>query len=97
MHLKGIYPALFTPYDDTGAVSEKMLRRLVTALVKAGVDGLYLCGGTGEGLLLSTGERKRIAEIAVQEANGRIKVLVHVGALNAGLRGTGPPCRTNRG
>jgi N-acetylneuraminate lyase len=81
LRLTGIYPALFTPYDETGAISEKMLRKLVAAQVAAGVDGLYLCGGTGEGLLLSTEERKRVAEIAVQEANGRAKVLVHVGSL----------------
>ncbi len=84
MHLKGIYPALFTPYDESGSLSEKMLRRIIAAQVAAGVDGIYLCGGTGEGLLLTAAERKRAAEIAVQEANGRVKVVVHVGSIATG-------------
>jgi N-acetylneuraminate lyase len=81
LHLKGIYPALFTPFDRSGAVSEPMLRRLVDVHIKAGVDGLYLCGGTGEGLLLTTEERNRITDIVVHEAKNRVKVLVHVGSL----------------
>jgi len=82
--LKGIYPALFTPYDETGAISEEMLRKLISVQVAAGVDGVYLCGGTGEGLLLSIEERKRVAEIAVQDAKGHAKVVVHVGSVATG-------------
>src|SRR6266851_9565848 len=82
--LRGIYPALFTPYDATGAVAEPMLRRLVDVFIKSGVDGLYLCGGTGEGLLLKTEERKRVTEIVVNEAKGRVAVMAHVGCVSTG-------------
>jgi N-acetylneuraminate lyase len=81
LQLNGIYPALFTPFDTSGNVSEGTLCRLVDVLVKSGVDGLYLCGGTGEGLLLSSEERMRVAEIVVREAGKRVKVVVHVGSV----------------
>jgi N-acetylneuraminate lyase len=81
LQLKGIYPALFTPFEENGAVSEPMLRRLASRYITSGVDGLFLCGGTGEGLLLSPAERKRVAEIVMDEVHGRAIVLVHVGSI----------------
>lgn len=81
MGFRGIYPAVFTPFDSTGAVSESMLRTIIGVFIQCGVDGLYLCGGTGEGLLLTTDERKRVTEIAVDEARGRVTVMVHVGSV----------------
>ena len=69
-HWKGIIPAMLTPYGDDGAVHEGRTRRLVRHLLDQGVSGLYLCGSTGEGFLLTPDERKLVAEIVIDEVRG---------------------------
>ena len=81
MKLHGVMPALITPFDSDNRVSEPMLRRLVDHYAGIGMHGLYVCGGTGEGILLTVEERKRVTEIVVDEARGRLAVIVHVGAV----------------
>ena len=80
MRLEGAIPALVTPYNAAGEVSEPVLQNLVDMQIQAGVTGLYLCGGTGEGILLTTSERKRIVEVVVERCGGRVPVIVHVGS-----------------
>ncbi len=82
MKLEGAIPALLTPYTPAGDISEDMLRRLVDVFIRAGVNGLYLCGSSGEGVLLKTSERKKVVEIVLAETRGRIPVVVHVGAIS---------------
>lgn len=77
----GIYSAMCTPYGNDGAINEAMIETLVEYHVSAEVDGIWLCGGSAEVALLSSEERKRTVEVATRAAAGRIKVLVHVGAL----------------
>jgi N-acetylneuraminate lyase len=81
MRIHGVLPALLTPYDSEGLVSEEMLRRLVALHIQLGVSGLYICGGAGEGVLLNVAERKLVTEIVVREARKRIPVIVHVGSV----------------
>jgi len=76
---QGVYPALVTPFDVEGRVDEDVLRDLVDWHLKAGVRGSFVCGSTGEGLLLSTEERKRVAEVVVDHLSGRGLCIVHVG------------------
>jgi N-acetylneuraminate lyase len=82
MKFEGAIPALFTPYDPAGEVSEDMLRRLVEVYIRAGVNGLYLCGGAGEGVVLKTAERKKVVEAVVGQVRGRLPVIVHVGSVS---------------
>ena len=76
---EGVYSALLTPFDKHGDVSEEALRRLTDFQLDAGLDGFFVCGSTGEGILLTTEERKRVAEIVVDQARDRGTVIVHVG------------------
>jgi len=79
----GVYAALITPFDESGNVDEKKLKNLVRFLFSKGIDGLYVCGGTGEGLLMNIEERKKVAEIVKDEVRDKIKIIVHIGgALN---------------
>lgn len=71
---KGIITALVTPLKD-GKVDEITLGDLVTLQVEQGVDGVVPCGSTGESLLLTSDEQKRVIEIVVEAANKRIFVL----------------------
>ncbi len=82
MKLKGAIPALVTPFNAAGEVAEEMLRRLVELHIGVGANGLYLCGGTGEGVLLRAAERKKVVEVAVSQARGRVPVVVHVGCVS---------------
>jgi len=81
-NLKGIFPALLTPFKDDGKINEDALRKLVSVNIIKGVTGFYVCGSTAEVFLLSPDERKKILEIVVDEVKGRTAVICHVGALN---------------
>lgn len=81
-NFQGIWPALITPATATGDVNIAVLRELVEYLLSKAVDGLYLCGSTGEGLLLSTEERRAVTEAAMAQIQGRIPVIVHVGSVS---------------
>jgi len=76
---KGLIPALLTPFTAQGKLNEEMLVDLIEYDLGLGVDGFYLCGSTGEGLLLSEDERNHLAKIAVSAVRGRVPVIVHVG------------------
>jgi N-acetylneuraminate lyase len=82
-HLRGIYPALVTPLSDDGTeVNETSLRQLVDMLIAAGVHGFFVCGGSGEGILLTPDERRRVLEAVVDETAGRAQIIAHIGAIN---------------
>jgi len=79
--LGGVYAATFTPFDPAGNVDPVTLARLVQFLLDQKLHGNYVCGSTGEGILMSLEERKLVAEVAVEASAGRGKVIVHIGAL----------------
>jgi 4-hydroxy-tetrahydrodipicolinate synthase len=73
---RGIIPYLVSPIDpDTGEVDEAALRALVAHLVEVGVHGISPLGSTGEVMLLDGDQRRRVVEICVDEAAGRIPVI----------------------
>ena len=76
---EGVYSALLTPFDHEGEINEEVLRRLANFQLEKGLHGFFVCGSTGEGILMTPQERKRVAEVAVDETAGRGKVIVHVG------------------
>ena len=80
----GIKSALVSCVDEEGNVYEDSMRRLMQWHHKAGMNGFYICGGTGEGPVLQKETRKRIAEIAVDEAKkiGGLQIIDHVGAID---------------
>src|SRR5690606_6156554 len=81
-NLEVLTAAIATPYDSSGEVDAGKLANLVEHYVARGVEGIYCCGPSGEGLLLDADERTRIVATAVEAAKGRIPVIAHVGALS---------------
>lgn len=77
---KGIVPAIITPMTADGKLNEKAFRQVMEFNIRAGVHGFWVAGGTGESILLSDEENKRIAEIAHDQNQGRITNIMHVGA-----------------
>jgi N-acetylneuraminate lyase len=79
MHLSGLIAATFTPMHADGSLNLAMAKPIVDHLIHSGVSGLYVCGSTGEGPLLTTDERKKTAAAYVDAAAGRLPVVVQVG------------------
>ena len=78
---RGIMPALVSPVDDNGNVLVKETEKLVKWQLSQGVNGFYICGSTGEGLLLKPETRKELLEVVVGAAEGK-PVISHVGAID---------------
>ena len=74
----GTYTAIVTPFRN-GVLDEPALERLVKAQIKGGVDGIVPVGTTGESPTLDYEEHVRVIELAVQFANGKVKVLAGTG------------------
>jgi 4-hydroxy-tetrahydrodipicolinate synthase len=79
--LFGVTVAMITPIDENGRIMESAIRKHVDFLIDKGVNCLYPGGTTGEMYLLTLEERKRLAEIVVQQTAGRVTVFIHVGAM----------------
>lgn len=79
MQFIGSYVAIITPFNSKGNLDRKTLERLVEWHVHEGTDGIVCCGSTGEGVVLSDREKKRVAEICIQAAGKRIPVLLATG------------------
>lgn len=75
----GCGTALVTPFTRAGDLDEAALRRLVRRQIDAGVHFLVPCGTTGETPTLTRAERRRVVEIVVDEAAGRVPVLAGAG------------------
>ena len=74
----GVFPYLVSPIDDEGNVKEGVLARLCDDLVKAGVHGLTPLGSTGEFAYLSRSQRRRVVEVVIEAAAGRVPVVAGV-------------------
>ena len=80
----GAWPALVTPFTAEDKVNVSVLRELVEYLIDKRGGGFYVCGGTGEGLFMSPEERKLVTEIAVDQVDGRVPVIAHIGSMIVG-------------
>jgi 4-hydroxy-tetrahydrodipicolinate synthase len=78
----GCGTALVTPFRQDQSLDEGTLRRLVRRQIDAGINFLVPCGTTGESPTLSQAEQKRVVEITVEEARGRVPVLAGAGGYN---------------
>ena len=77
----GAWPALVTPFTAEDKVNVVVLRELVEYLLDKRVGGFYVCGGTGEGLFMLPEERKLVTETVVDQVNGRVPVIAHIGSM----------------
>jgi 4-hydroxy-tetrahydrodipicolinate synthase len=77
----GSIPALVTPFA-AGRVNEAAFRDLVDWQVEEGSNALVPCGTTGEAATLTTDEHRRLIEITVEVARGRVPVIAGCGSNN---------------
>ncbi len=76
---KGVLPALVTPFLD-GEIDEDAFVRLVERQIAGGVHGLVPVGTTGETATLSHDEHRRVVELCVKTAAGRVPVVAGAGS-----------------
>ena len=77
----GSLPALVTPFKG-GKIDEAALRGLVAWQIESGSTGLVPVGTTGESPTVSHDEHKRVVEIVIAEAKGRVPVIAGAGSNN---------------
>jgi len=76
---RGSFPALITPMTD-GKVDEQAFRKFVSWQISEGSHGLVPVGTTGESPTVTPEEHKRLVEICVAEAKGRVPVIAGTGS-----------------
>lgn len=76
---RGVFVALNAIYDKDDNVDLEAMKALVRIYKEKGIKGVYACGSTGEGFLLSTDERMQIAEAVKEAAGNDFTVIVHIG------------------
>jgi Dihydrodipicolinate synthase/N-acetylneuraminate lyase len=82
--LSGVIPPMMTPVDANQNIDEKGVRNIVERCIRLGVSGLFLLGTMGEGQSIVRDQRKHLVRVAVDQAGGRVPILVGVSA--EGLR-----------
>ncbi len=75
---EGVFPYLVSPVISSGAIDEPVLKELCHDLIEAGVHGLTPLGSTGEFAYLSLKQRRRVVEIVLEAADGRLPVVAGV-------------------
>ncbi len=78
--LVGCGTALATPFRGDGAIDERALRSFVDWQLDEGIDFLVPCGSTGEAATMSLEEHRRVVEITVEQARGRVPVVAGAGS-----------------
>ena len=80
-NFKGVIPAMITSFNKDESINKEGIRKTVNYLISERVDGLYITGSTGETFLMSQEEKKQAIEIIVEEVNGRVPVIAHIGSI----------------
>jgi dihydrodipicolinate synthase/N-acetylneuraminate lyase len=78
--LRGIFPALCTTFGRDGALDLDAQREAVRFVLASGANGIVCFGLAGEVNKLTPDERKQLSTVIIEEVNGRVPVLVGVGA-----------------
>lgn len=80
----GSMPALVTPFSG-GRVDEDTFRAFVEWQIAEGSNALVPCGTTGESATMTAAEQKRVVELAVEAAAGRVPVIAGCGSNNVAV------------
>lgn len=77
---KGSIVAMITPFDESGEIDEKGIEKLVEFHIQNGTNGILPCGTTGESATLSKEEHKKVVELTIKAARGRLPIIAGAGS-----------------
>ena len=77
---RGTYTVMITPFSPDGGVNIAVLRQFVEWQIAEGIHGLIPLGSTGEFLSLSDAEKELVSATVIDQAAGRVPVLIGTGA-----------------
>ncbi len=80
--MKGIFTALLTPFKDDYSINEASLKKLVEFNLEKGVNGFYVGGSTGEGMVMTNEERKEVFRIVKEAAGDKVSLIAHCGSIS---------------
>ena len=83
LNINGLLAAPFTPMYNDGTINLSEIKKYAKFLNKHNLRGAFICGTTGEGILLTEDERMQLAEEWIKYANDDFKIIVHVGTPSA--------------
>ncbi len=81
--IEGLIAAPFTPMNEDGTINLPMIEKYAAKLKNDGVKGVFVCGTTGEGMLMTNEERMAVTEKWIEEQTYDFKIIVHVGTTSA--------------
>jgi len=70
----GVVPPMITVFNEDGTIDEQGTRKHVRFLIDGGVHAISVGGSTGEFIALTLEDRKRLTELVIDEANGKVPV-----------------------
>ncbi len=79
----GILVPLITPFDAAGELDVVALGRITDFYAGSGVQGIFAIGSSGQGLVMTSDQRRRALETIIATVDGRVPVLAHVGTAEA--------------
>ena len=77
---RGIIPAFYAFYNERGGISRERTMKAAKWMASKGINGLYLTGSSGEGMLLSVDERKKVYDSVLDAVGGELTIIAHVAA-----------------
>ena len=80
--LKGAITALITPFDKNGNIDYVAMEKIIEYQIKNKIDGLVVCGTTGESATLSDNEKKELIQFVIKKVNKRVPVIAGTGSNN---------------
>lgn len=78
--INGLIAAPFTPMLENGEINVSRIKAYADKLKSDGICGVFVCGTTGEGMFMTTEERKAVAESWTVEQTDEFRIIVHVGS-----------------
>ena len=76
---EGMASAIITPLNEKG-IDYELFAKLVEWQIAEGIDGIVVCGTTGEGSTLTDEEHKNAIEFMVKQVAGRVPVIAGTGS-----------------
>jgi len=80
--INGHIVAPFTPFHSNGSLNLSLIKKYADFVYRNHLDGVFICGSSGEGALLTSEERMQLAERWMEASGDRLKVIIHTGGTN---------------